>query len=179
MRYFKLLFLVLASAFIMGGLKYWLDPHRPEKPLPKRSPSWADVDTTKPLNCLVANDFYVVHLTTYVQTETAAADPKRAEAFRPYCRSVPKTGAITFSFDLVDKEARKLPIALSVFKTGSGGDKTLVKEQPAAVYAAGVAQVTANLTEAGMYSVKLAFGEGKATDEVMEVAIVVGLAEKK
>ena len=62
---------------------------------------------------------------------------------------------------------------------GSSGDKTLVKEQPAAVYAAGVAQVTANLTEAGMYSVKLAFGAAKTADEVIEVPVTVAMGEQK
>lgn len=179
MRYLKLLFLVLASSSIMAGLKYWLDPHKPEKKLARRSPVWADVDTTKPMNCLVANDFYVVHLTSYVQTDTASADPKRAEAFRPYCRSVPRTGTITFSFDLVDKEARKIPVALSVFKVGASGDRTLVKEQPGAVYEAGVAAVTVNLPEAGMYAVKLAFAEGKAADEQLDVTVAVGMGDEK
>jgi hypothetical protein len=119
----------------------------------------------------------VVHLTTYIQTEVAGADPKRAEAFRPYCRNVPKTGAVTFSFDLIDKEARKLPVALAVSKVAASGEKALVKEQPAAVYGAGVAQISANLAEAGVYSVRLVFGEGKSADEQLEVPVAVGLAE--
>jgi hypothetical protein len=179
MRYFKLLFLMLASASIMGGLKYWLDPHKPERPLARRAPIWADTDTTKPLNCLVANDFYALHLTSYVQTEVAGGDPKRAEAFRPYCKNLPKTGLISFSFDLVDKEARKIPIALSVFKLSSSGDKTLVKEQPAATYEAGVAQISANLPDAGIYAVKVAFGAAKSADEVLEVPIFVAMGERK
>lgn len=178
MQKLKLLLLVLASAAIMSGLNYWAGRPK-EKPLPRRAPAWADTDTTKPLNCLVANDFYVAHLTSYIQTEPSAADPKRAEAFRPYCRSIPAAGRLVFSFDLVDREARKVPVALAVLKYGADGSKTVIKEQPAAAYPAGVAAITADIPEAGRYGLKLAFGEGRSADEVIETPIAVGLTESQ
>lgn len=169
----KLLLLVLASGGIMSGLTYWAGGTR-ERPLPRRSPAWADTDATKPLNCLVANDFYVAHLTSYIQTEPVAGQSQSVEAFRPYCKNIPSAGRLVFSFDLVDKEARKVPVALAVLKYEANGAKTVVKEQPPAAYPTGVAAITADIPETGRYGLRLAFGEGRTADEVIETPIAVG-----
>lgn len=127
--------------------------------------------------CLKTSDFYAAHLTTYFLPATAdgALDPKRkARRYEEYCDHIPGPGQVAFTVDLMDLDTRNISVALSLSRINSGGRLDLVKDLPPTLYPGGVLTLNVPMVERGQYVLKLAFGEAKAKDDIIEMPISVG-----
>jgi hypothetical protein len=175
MRALKLLAPFVGAMAMILGLQSWAMPQR-ETWLARRSPSWVDIDPESGMSCLIANDYYVVHLSTYSQQETSKFDAKHPEALRPHCKNARLTGKTLFSLDLIDRVSRTLPIAVSLHQRKDDGGSALVQELPAMMYPSGVVQLTSDIAQPGKYAIRLAFGQVKGPDDTLEVPVSVGFS---
>ena len=113
------------------------------------------------MSCLVANDFYAVHFTALQEGRHEGEQTD----FVKYCQEVPRPGKTYLTLDLLDRDARSMPVSLRVVEEELGDDgrppkekRTLV-ETPATVYKSGTAEIQADITEPGHYAVIAVFGE--------------------
>jgi hypothetical protein len=138
---------------------------------------WPTTDPSEGKNlpsCLKTSDFYSVHLTTHFAATIAdgKTDPKRKAAkYEPYCDQIPGPGQVFFTVDLMEKDARTLSVGLSFFKRTADGQLALVKALPPNLYPSGVLTLDVPIAERGKYVLKLAFGEAKTQDDIIEMPI--------
>ncbi len=138
-----------------------------------RNPNEAENQST----CLKVSDFYSVHLTTYFLADTreGGGGPKdKAKKYYPHCDRIPGTGKVVFTVDLMEQDARDMSVVLSLSRYDSGGQLKLVKALPPNLHPHGVLTLGVPFVERGKYLLKLAFGEAKSKDEVIEMPILVG-----
>ncbi len=127
--------------------------------------------------CLKVSDFYSVHLTTYFLAATGHEDmdPEvKSRMYAQYCDRIPGTGRAVFSVDLMEQDARNQAVAISLSHYEPGGQLALVKEVPPAVHPGGVLTLDVAIAKQGKYLLKLAFGEARTKDDVIEMPIIVG-----
>lgn len=124
------------------------------------------------LDCLVASDFYSVHLTAFQNPKKASSEKALRGAFSSYCQDIPATGQTFISMDLLDRDARQLPVEIRVVEIAKsvGADawtevETLARVAPQ-VYKNGVVEVAVDFERSGHYAVKLLVGGEMFADEI-------------
>lgn len=128
-------------------------------------------------SCLKVSDFYSVHITTYFLAATGLGemDPKdKAKGHIQACDRIPGTGQVVFTVDLMEQDTRGVPIGFSLSRYDTGGRLVLVKEASRVVHPRGVLTLDAAIAEQGKYLLKVAFGEAKTKDDIIEIPILVG-----
>jgi len=158
---------------LIGGNSIMFLYPRWQASMPPRAPS----EGKNQASCLKTSDFYSVHLTTYFLATAGDGheDPKdKAERYAQYCDRIPGTGKVIFTVDLMEQDTRNLSVALSLSQYDSGGKLALVKELPPEVHPRGVLTLTVPIVERGKYLLKVAFGNAKSKDDIIEMPILVG-----
>jgi hypothetical protein len=131
--------------------------------------------TKATVGCLVANDFYAVYFSTYIKPTETNLDKDKKKLFKSYCKDIPTPGMAFFTADLVDRDVRTMPIAISIVEqelTGSDDSKAenfktirTIAEIPAKQYSRGVVEAQAELPKEGYYALYLTIGEEAFSDE--------------
>jgi hypothetical protein len=129
-------------------------------------------DDTKKLACLIANDFYAVHLTAY-QPPAGRSGGAVDGGFRPYCQELPSAGRTYITLDLLDQDVRTTPLAVRVQSHPDEGQPSTISELPRRVYPAGVVEVVADLPRPGRYSVVLQVGDSTAGEDIITIPMTV------
>lgn len=138
------------------------------------------------LDCLIANDFYAVHFSSYIQPspEDLKANPKAA--FLPFCQQIPKAGKLFFTADLIDRDIRSTPIGVKLVeieKTGQPAPndvrelRTLV-DIPAKLFPRGAVEAQAEVDKNGDYRLYLLIGEAVEEDDRFKIDLQVGVEPK-
>ncbi|MEQ1622570.1 MAG: hypothetical protein ABL919_14275 [Methylococcales bacterium] len=135
------------------------------------------------LDCIIANDFYAVHFSAYLQpsADSKLADPKAA--FVPYCQQIPRAGKIFFTADLIDRDIRTTPIAIrlvEVEKTGQSApddfrEVRTITEIPAKLYPRGAVEAQADIDKTGNYQLFFLIGEALEEDDKFKIPLEVGV----
>lgn len=128
-------------------------------------------------SCLKVSDFYSVHLTTYFLAATGLGDidPKdKAKRYMQACDRIPGTGQVVFTVDLMEQDSRGLRVGVSLSRYDTGGRLVLVKEASRDVHPRGVLTLDTAIAEQGKYLLKVAFGEAKTKDDIIEIPVLVG-----
>lgn len=131
------------------------------------------------MGCLVGNDFYAVHFTAIQE----GAQKGENTAFAKYCQEIPAVGKTYLSIDLLDRDTRKLPIALKVveeeFSEDDGRPPKVLRtlgEVPAKLYGNGVADIPVVISQPGHYALVATFGEEAISeDDHLRVPFTVAL----
>ncbi|HET6376376.1 MAG TPA: hypothetical protein VFF88_10035 [Methylocella sp.] len=138
-------------------------------------PRWQAAGSRSGPSCLKVSDFYSVHLTTYFLASSGGAQPDDSRRYyRQYCDELPGPGKAIFTVDLMEQDARDLPVGFSLSRYEPDGSLKLVKELPPSVHPGGVMTLETPVPERGTYLLKLAFGEAIAKDDFIEIPIQVG-----
>lgn len=135
------------------------------------------------LDCIIANDFYAVHFSTYIQPEKGEQTADSKAAFVPYCQKIPHPGKMFFTADLIDRDIRTTPIAIrlvEVEKTGKNPPEeyqeiSTVAEIPAKLYPRGAVEAQANIDKNGDYLLYLLIGDAIQEDDQFKVPLEVGV----
>ncbi len=134
------------------------------------------------LDCIIANDFYAVHFSAYIQPkEPGSGDPKAA--FVPYCQKIPHAGKMFFTADLIDRDIRATPIGIrlvEVEKTGASAPNDLrevrsIAEIPPKLYPRGAVEAQAEIDKNGDYVLYLMVGEAAMEDDKFRIPLEVGV----
>ena len=126
--------------------------------------------------CLKVSDFYSVHLTTfYLPTALDDdADPReKAMRYKQFCDHIPGPGRVIFTVDLMEDDTRDQSVQLSLSRYDQDGHLALVKLLPPNLHPHGVLTLETSIAEAGRYLLKVAFGDAKTQDDVIEMPISV------
>ncbi len=120
------------------------------------------------MSCLEGNDFYAVHFSAF----QPGMQKGESSQFTKYCQEIPATGATYLSIDLLDRDTRKIPIALRVVEEEFSEDNgrppkelRTVAELPAKVYPNGTADIQANFAQPGHYALIASFGEEALSED--------------
>lgn len=135
------------------------------------------------LDCIIANDFYAVHFSSYLQPDAQdkGADPKAA--FVPYCQQIPRAGKMFFTADLIDRDIRTTPIGIKlveVEKTGQPKPNDIrelrtVSEIAGKLYPRGAVEAQANIDKNGDYALYLLIGDAEMEDDRFRIDLEVGV----
>lgn len=135
------------------------------------------------LDCIIANDFYAVHFSAYLQPDKQDknADPKAA--FVPFCQQIPRVGKMFFTADLIDRDIRTTPIGIKlveVEKTGQPAPNDVreirtLSEIPAKLYPRGAVEAQAEIDKNGDYALYLLIGDAIEEDDKFRVMLEVGV----
>ena len=128
-------------------------------------------------SCLKVSDFYSVHLTSFFLAAALDddSDPReKAMRYNQYCDRIPGAGKVIFTVDLMEQDARDQSVVLSLSQYNPQGQLTLVKTLPAGHHPRGVLTLDIPIVERGKYLLKVAFGEAKTKDDIIEMPILVG-----
>ncbi len=128
-------------------------------------------------SCLKVSDFYSVHLTTFFLPAALDDDSSPREKvmiYNQYCDRVPGTGKVIFTIDLMEQDARDKSVALSLSRYSPQGQLAPVKALPASPHPRGVMTLDVPVMERGKYLLKVAFGEARTKDDIIEMPIIVG-----
>jgi hypothetical protein len=163
---------LLASLLLIGCDQLNLNPNKP-----KSQGNRPDLD------CIIANDFYAIHFSAYIQPPKGEplADPKAA--FTPYCQKIPHPGKMYFTADLIDRDVRSVPIAIRLIEVEKTGQKSpddfhelrTVAEIPAKLYPRGAVEAQAEIDKKGDYLLYLLIGEAIEEDDKFRVPLEVGV----
>ena len=127
--------------------------------------------------CLGVSDFYSVHLTTYFLADSAESSGGPTDdlsKYDEYCDRVPGTGKVIFSVTLMEKEARGDSVALAFYQSEADGGLKELNASPSKPRPSGFATLDATVAHKGKYLLKVAFGEGKNKEDIIEMPITVG-----
>ncbi len=135
------------------------------------------------LDCIIANDFYAVHFSAYLQPDKTDknADPKAA--FVPFCQKIPRAGKMFFTADLIDRDIRETPIGIKLVEVEKTGQKApddireirTLAEIPAKLYPRGAVEAQAEIDKNGDYVLYLLIGEAMEEDDKFRVPLEVGV----
>lgn len=138
------------------------------------------------LDCIIANDFYAVHFSAYLQPskDDKNVDPKAA--FVPFCQKIPRAGKMFFTADLIDRDIRATPIGIKLVEVEKTGQKApddfreirTVAEIPSKLYPKGAVEAQADVDKNGDYVLYLLIGEALEDDDKFRVALEVGVDPK-
>lgn len=161
----------LSAALVLAGTA---DAAAPRDPFNGRQ-SYSGSSMT----CLVANDFYAVHFSAL---QEGRQGDERTD-FQKYCQEVPKIGKVFLTIDLLDRDTRTTPIALTVVEEEISMDgkppevKSTLSETPAKIYKNGTADTHVDITHPGHYALIATIGDGPIMeDDRLRVPFSVGLA---
>ena len=138
------------------------------------------------LDCIIANDFYAVHFSAYLQPSKDDKNPDPKAAFVPFCQQIPRAGKMFFTADLIDRDIRSTPIGIrlvEVEKTGQPAPDDIreirtVAETPSRLYPKGAVEAQADVDKTGDYVLYLLIGEAMEDDDKFRVALEVGVDPK-
>lgn len=139
-------------------------------------------DSLSGLKCMITTDFYIVHFSA-LQPKDGETDPK--ERFRPYCHDLPEVGKSYLTVDLVDQDARQIPIALRLIEEAQASESNEVQqvrtlmEVPGKVYKTGVVSTEATFDKPGRYALLVDIGEAVAEEDTIRIPLRVGLDSGK
>ena len=135
------------------------------------------------LDCIIANDFYAVHFSTYLQPskEDKNADPKAV--FVPFCQQIPRAGKMFFTADLIDRDIRTTPIGIRLVEVEKTGQKApndireirTITEIPSQLYPRGAVEAQAEIDKNGDYVLYFLIGDAIEEDDKFRVALEVGV----
>ncbi len=143
--------------------------------------SQADSDPIKSLVCLITTDFYIVHLTAYQEPKNLSKSKKRKK-FEPFCQTLPNDGPSFLSIDFIDRDLRKMSIAMRVIeeaedpKSGEMVEVKAIADKPAQIYKNGVAQIQADFPKPGHYALIAMVGDDMFADKI-RIPLRVGIGE--
>ncbi len=130
------------------------------------------------MDCLVANDFYAVHFSALQEGRKAG----ETTDFVKYCQEIPGIGKVYLSIDLLDRDTRTTPIALSEVEEDNSAEgrppetKSTLAETPAKIYRSGTADTHVDITKPGHYALIATIGDGPITeDDQLRIPFSVGL----
>ncbi|MCK9607698.1 MAG: hypothetical protein M0R33_14750 [Methylomonas sp.] len=135
------------------------------------------------LDCIIANDFYAVHFSAYLQPSKAELNPENKAAFVPFCQKIPRAGKMFFTADLIDRDIRATPIGIKLVEVEKTGQKvpddireirTLV-EIPAKLYPRGAVEAQADVDKNGDYVLYFLIGDAVEEDDRFRVPLEVGV----
>ena len=138
------------------------------------------------VGCVIANDLYAVYFSAYVAPEDSTGDPDEINEslYTSYCRSIPRTGAVFFTADLIDEDLREMPISLRLVEQEPTGDSktpdyndghVLAKVDPR-IYSQGTIEAQAFNKKKGHYALYLIVGEEAAFEDViLKIPFTVGM----
>ena len=137
------------------------------------------------LDCIIANDFYAVHFSVYLQptADEAKAAAESKKAFVPFCQQIPRAGKMFFTADLIDRDIRTTPIGIKlveVEKTGKPSPddfreiRTLTEILPK-LYPRGAVEAQADVDKTGDYVLYFLIGDAIEEDDRFRVPLEVGV----
>ena len=134
------------------------------------------------LDCIIANDFYAVHFSAYIQPEKGE-EAKDKAAFVPFCQQIPRAGKMFFTADLIDRDIRTTPIGIRVVeveKTGQPAPDDIreirtIAEIPAKLYPRGAVEAQASIDKNGDYVLYLLIDEAIEEDDRFRIPLEVGV----
>ena len=107
------------------------------------------------MTCLVGDGFYAANFTA---TQEGRQKGEKTD-FAKYCQAIPGIGKTYLSIDLLDRDARKTPVALRVVKEEFNEEDgrpphelATLTETPAKIYATGTADIVAGIKQPGHYA---------------------------
>lgn len=135
------------------------------------------------LDCIIANDFYAVHFSSYVQPSANEKPADAKAAFVPYCQQIPRPGKMFFTADLIDRDIRTTPIGIKlveVEKTGKPAPDDVreirtLTEIPGKLYPRGAVEAQAEIDRNGNYLLYLLIGDAVEEDDRFKIALEVGV----
>lgn len=128
-------------------------------------------------DCLKVSDFYSARLTTYFLADSddnAGGAITDMSKYDEYCDRVPGTGRAIFTVTLMEEDVRSQPVALSFFRYGADGGLQPLNALPSAPHPGGFVTLDAPVDHRGKYLLRLAFGEGKSKEDLIDMPISVG-----
>lgn len=136
------------------------------------------------LDCIIANDFYAVHFSAYLQPDKNDKTADAKAAFVPFCQQIPRAGKMFFTADLIDRDIRTTPIGIRLVEVEKTGQKApddireirTVAEIPAKLYPKGAVEAQADVDKTGDYVLYLLIGDAIEEDDKFRVALEVGVA---
>ncbi|GAB6068302.1 hypothetical protein JCM13664_16210 [Methylothermus subterraneus] len=122
--------------------------------------------------CLAQTDLHIVHFSAF------QPGSKKEGEFQRYCRELPRAALSYLGIDFMDRDARRVPIALAVVEEDAQGHelRTLLELAPQ-TYPQGVASLQANFDRPGRYAVLVRFQSEDLIDE-LRIPLAVGGAPK-
>ncbi len=87
---------------------------------------------------------------------------------------MPGTGKVILAVTFMEKEVRKVRIALSFYQSDSAGALKELFSLPPKIYPSGMLSADATVAHKGKYVLRIAFGEGKEKEDIIEMPIFVG-----
>ena len=135
------------------------------------------------LDCIIANDFYAVHFSAYVQPNKEDKQADAKAAFVPYCQKIPRAGKMFFTADLIDRDIRETPIGIrlvEVEKTGQPAPNDIrelrtVMQSDSKLYPRGAVEAQADVDKNGDYVLYFLIGDAIEEDDKFRVPLEVGV----
>ncbi|MCQ8104474.1 hypothetical protein NP590_10200 [Methylomonas sp. SURF-2] len=135
------------------------------------------------LDCIIANDFYAVHFSAYLQPDSKELKPENKAAFVPFCQKIPRAGKMFFTADLIDRDIRTTPIGIRLVEVEKTGQKfpddireiRTIIELPAKLYPRGAVEARAEVDKNGDYVMYFLIGEAVEEDDKFRVPLEVGV----
>jgi hypothetical protein len=138
------------------------------------------------VGCVIANDLYAVYFSAYVEPENSTSDPTEVDEslYTSYCRSIPGTGTIFFTADLIDEDLREMPISLRLVeqestdgnKASDYRDGRILANVNSRIYSQGTIETQAIIDKKGHYALYLIVGEEPAfEDDILKIPFTVGM----
>jgi hypothetical protein len=135
------------------------------------------------LDCIIANDFYAVHFSAYIQPVKGEQNPDIKSAFVPYCQKIPHPGKMFFTADLFDRDVRTTPIRIRLAEIEKTGNKApddyreirTIAEIPEKLYPKGAVEAQADIDKNGEYLLTLLIGDAVAEDDKFRIPLEVGV----
>lgn len=137
------------------------------------------------LDCIIANDFYAVHFSAYLQptADEAKAAAESKKAFVPFCQKIPRAGKMFFTADLIDRDIRTTPIGIKLVEVEKTGKpvpddireiRTLAEISPK-LYPRGAVEAQADVDKNGDYVLYFLIGDAVEEDDRFRVPLEVGV----
>ena len=136
------------------------------------------------LDCIIANDFYAVHFSSYIQPKAEDRSSGTKLMFVPYCQKIPSAGKMFFTADLIDRDIRNIPIGIKLVEVdklpekGSNSDFQEIRtvlETSAKLYPKGTVEIQADVDKNGNYLLYLLIGEGIEEDDQFKIPLEIGV----
>lgn len=127
--------------------------------------------------CLGVSDFYSAHITTYFLADSdkswgGATDDM--SKYDEYCDRLPGTGKVIFAVTLMEKEARGESVALSFHAYQPDGTLKELAALPPKPHGSGMLTLDSTVAHKGKYLLRLAYGEAKNKEDIIEMPIAAG-----
>ncbi len=135
------------------------------------------------LDCIIANDFYAVHFSAYLQPGKEELQANAKAAFVPFCQQIPRAGKMFFTADLIDRDIRTTPIGIRVVEVEKTGQKApndireirTLSEIPSKLYPRGAVEAQVDIDKNGDYVLYLLIGDAIEDDDKFRVPLEVGV----